>query len=574
MKRRKFIKTGTLATLSSPLLFSSPGDAQPLNLQNNKNNPSIIYETLVKANDNKLAELLPKQEIREGAQGFGGLADDYGIYTAIGTANMIKVLASALVAPTSHYYQSALLSQPLTLATNFLVDIQYEDGTIDLHTTNFHSPPDTAFVLEHLCTAYEILKQRLPDLISESMKDLERFILKAGQALCIGGIHTPNHRWVVCMALARINALFPDQKYINRIDQWLAEKIDIDPDGQYTEKSTAIYSPLTDRCLITIARLLQREELFEPVRKNLEMTIYYVHADGEVVTEASRRQDRYQQGSMAPYYYPYRFMSLLDKNPQYAAMARWIEKTAENKLTCNLIYFIEDPLLMNKLPASDALPSDYLKEFSHSGLVRIRRGKVSATILSDNYTFYSFHKGSAALVGLRFASAFFGKGQFTSDQIERDSGGYLLTQLLEGPYYQPFPAELRADDGDWHKMDRSLRLKSEIQQLTSRVLIKEEDGKFTFFIDIQGTNNVPVAVEMGFRHGGVLSGVKKIEGIPDTFLFVNDWGEYAFQGQTIRFGSGLAVHSWTQLRGAAPKLNAMSVYLTGYTPFTTTLQIL
>jgi hypothetical protein len=42
---------------------------------------------------------------------------------------------------------------------------------------------------------------------------LKKYLLNAGEALSVGGIHTPNHRWVVSGALAWINSFFPNPKY-------------------------------------------------------------------------------------------------------------------------------------------------------------------------------------------------------------------------------------------------------------------------------------------------------------------------------------------------------------------------
>jgi len=44
-------------------------------------------------------------------------------------------------------------------------------------------------------------------------------------------------------------------------------------------------------------------------------------------------------------------------------------------------------------------------------------------------------------------------------------------------------------------------------------------------------------------------------------------GSYTYDGQTIEFGQGGADHRYTQLRGALPRFDAMTVYLTGFTPF-------
>jgi hypothetical protein len=569
MKRRIFLNYTFLSALSP--LFASLNKISDLN--NIISVGDNIYTYLLRINDDLIPGLIAKQEMRHSHRWFGGVPDKYGIHTAGGTAHFIKVLTCAYAIPQSRFFSSVKLIIHMEYAAQYLLKAQHEDGTIDLHTTNFHSPPDTGFVLEPLCAALTVLNQINAAKLSTLKSNLKTFITKAGDALAVGGIHTPNHRWVVSMALARVNALSPDPRYVKRIAEWLAEKIDIDPDGQFTEKSSGIYSPLTDLCLITIARLLGRTYLLKAVRRNLEMTLYYIHADGEVVTEASQRQDKYQRGSMAPYYYSYRYMALFDDNRRFATMARWIEETAGQKLANTLVYFLEDPLLKRQMPANVDLPNDYTKFFSYSQLLRIRRDEISATILAKNPTFFSFHKGRAVLEALRFATAFFGKGQFQAESLLIQNGNYVLYQNLTGPYYQPFPADKRPHDGDWHKMPRELRPQSEVQNLEATVTIIESGGQFEITLHIRGTDRVPLALEFGFRHGGKLSGVTEISDVPDSFILEQGFGKYTYDDYTIEFGPGLADHNWTQLRGALPKLDVMSVYITGFTPFQITLVI-
>ena len=563
MNRRRFLQESALglgAALGSSLWRCERGP--------NDQDEESFYLALVAANDRLVLEFLKRQVTDPGHPMRGGMADRYGLFSAGLAARLIQVLACALAAPESRFHGSPWLAERMHLAARFLLRVQHEDGTIDLPTTNFHSPPDTAFVLEPLCGVYEILPET-----EKVKKDLQTFILKAAGALVVGGIHTPNHRWVVCRALARANSLFPNPGYIKRIDRWLMEKIDIDPDGQFTEKSTAIYSPLTDHCLITMARKLGRPELYDPVRRNLEMTLYYVHPDGEVATEASKRQDQYKKGSMARYYYPYRYMALLDGDGRFATMARWIERTAGPRLTGDLMYLLEDSSLGREMPPNLPVPDNYVKHFSHSNLVRIRRGDVSATILAKNPIFFSMRKGRAVLEGVRFASAFFGKGQFEAESLSVENGAFILRQKLEGPYYQPFPRDKLPDDGDWEKMDKELRPKSEIQHLESTVTVKETNGAFRIKIEIEGTDGVPVAVELGFRHGGRLGGVEKVKDVPNAYLLREGFGRYSVRDDTITFGPGCAAHRWTQLRGAKEKMDARCVYLTGLTPFRITLKI-
>ena len=140
----------------------------------------------------------------------------------------------------------------------------------------------------------------------ENLKQLEIFIRRAAGAIAVGGIHTPNHRWVATGALAAAYQLFAEPAYLRRIDEWLAEGIDCNADGEYTELSNGVYNRVTNRALLMAAEALNRPELFDPVRRNLEMMMYCVHPDGEIVTDYSRRQDRNTKARLNGFYMPYR----------------------------------------------------------------------------------------------------------------------------------------------------------------------------------------------------------------------------------------------------------------------------
>ncbi len=574
MQRRDFILSTTAATAlialgaSAARAATAPGATDELLLE------------LIRANDAQLPALLARQERRTGHRWLGGLHNSYGLYTVQDTSGFISALASAACAPASKYFNSTELVEPLRLAADYLLTAQHSDGTVDYYATNFHSNPDMAFILEVVSPACALLRANPTPAFAPVATALGTFITRGADGLVTGGIHTPNHRWVVCSALAWANSLFPNPRYVARVDQWLAETIDLDPDGQYTEKSTAVYSPIVDRALIHVARLLDRPALLEPVRRNLEMTLHYVHPDGEVVTEASRRQDRYTRGSMARYYYSYRALALHDGNGRFAAMTRQIERTARAQIG-ELAAFLTEPELLRTLPVDAPLPTDYAKHFSYSNLVRIRRGSASGTILATNTTLFSFRRGAAALEAVRFASAFFGKGQFAADTLEVRDGRCLLRQKLEGPYFQPLSAEQiahgehtgMAPNGTLADGSRAIRKRSDIQTQEAVVEITETGGKFTLAITISGTDLVPVAIELAFRAGGKLDGVEPVAGLKDAYLLKSGTGRYVLGDDVISFGPGHSEHTYTQVRGALPKWDGPSVYLTGITPFKTTLTI-
>jgi len=530
-------------------------------------------DELVMSNDTAVEKLLEIQQQDPTSEFYGGYPNRDSIYNTASAASFMHRFSVAFSAPASKYFHSDLMIERMNLAMDFMLAHQHEDGTIDLLTTNFHSTPDVAFLTKPLTLVYRVLELDGDRGSQEVRAKLKKMLLNIGEALSVGGIHTPNHRWVTCMALSRLNQIFPNQKYLDRIDQWMAEGMDMDSDGQWTERSTSVYSPHQASWFYTMADMLGREDLRDYTRRNLEMTMYYFHPNGEIATEASRRQDQYNAIVPYSYYLPYREMAIHDDNGQFGALAKSIEdKLTPASLSGNLIYYFTDPKLMQDYPIA-GLPTNYAKHFKDSELVRIRREHYDATILGKNNALFTFQNKDAVLQTARMATAFFGKGQFIADTLIVHDGGYTMTQELEGPYYQPIARELIAPSGRWEDMGQKLRPQSEIQKIKYVLNVKEISNGFELEFSAEGTDHVPVAIELSFREGGTFEGVEALETVDGAYFLKGTSGSYTQNGDRIDFSGGLYEHRWTQLRGALDKIKGNSVYLTGYTPFKHTVTI-
>ncbi len=583
--RRRFVRNAAgmagLAGAGRPLMAQA---AKAANRQPAGEDP---YLDQVKANDEAAAALISESRRSERR---GGRVRQ--------TGEALETLAAAFCAPESRFYRADSLLSPMEQLSAALRKAQHADGTID--SGNLHSPPDTGFVVETVAAALAVLRRNRAPRLSQIEENMSAFLRDAGEALATGGVHTANHRWVVCSALARINALLPAAKYVARIDDWLGEGIDIDADGQYSERSAGIYSRVTDNALITVARLLDRPSLLDPVRRNLDLNVYLMHPDGEIETVGSRRQDQFMIGSISDYYLAYRYLAIRDNNALYGAVARFIEqqRLAPLERTNRAIHFLEEPLLRRALPADGVIPTDYAKVFPNSGLARIRRGDVSVTVyggsdwplgvasgLASNPTFFTFRKGKAILQSVRMGAAFFSLGAFHSAGLEANGNRYSLHQRFDVPYYQPLPKAQRNTRGDypltpaadqrfWNKMNFPNRPPSNVQTLEQKVTITENQGVCELHFDLSGHEGVPVTIELSFRTGGQLSG--SLQELPreKCFLLKQGFGKYRVGDDVIEFGPGQAEHQFLNLsghsymaHGGALKAGGECVYITGFTPF-------
>jgi hypothetical protein len=540
-----------------------------------------------------------------------------------GLTRAVRQLVTPFVWPNStHYHDEDLLTHVDEMLA-VLTKRQHCDGTYSVG--NRHSPPDTGFLIEDFGLMVHLL-ERDDHEASQAVADVIRDILaKAGPGLAKGGIHTPNHRWKICAALSRISTITGDESLLPRIDEWLAEGIDIDADGIYSERSPIYYGAVSNPSLLVVAHELDRPELIEYVRRNLELAIEHAEPRGEIENVHSRRQDQNQQrgDNMQDFYLQFRELALLDGNGRFAAMARLLEKRTPEKLGDYLADLIERPELAVRLPDSEEPFADFSKHYATAGLVRSRRGKLTVSAfggtdwydfnggaggaqtafynrfgsgLSTNPTMFRAWNGGAVLEGVRLVPNFFSMGHFRSNGIAFDesTGVVTLGSEMEVPYYLPMPADQRDDKGEY-ALGRSVadgrfyaaldfaNRPASMRRLKTDVTMTPTKQGYDVEFEVTGEKDVEITIELTFRGNGTFEGVKALPVGADgskTHHLVEGTGSYTLGEDKITFGPGNGEglimaeggeqYSWH--RGSLV-LEGSKVYMTGVTPMKYTLNL-
>lgn len=526
-----------------------------------------------------------------------------------GLTRQVRRLVTPFVWSNSTFYHDETLLPHIRQGLDKLTAVQHQDGTFSVG--NRHSPPDTGFLIEDFGLMISLLEADDHAESAEIAETIRAIMTKAGPGLAKGGVHTPNHRWKICAALARISHVTGDESYLTRIDEWLAEGMDVDADGIYSERSAIYYSEVTNPSLLVVAHVLDRPELLDYVRKNLDLSIEHAEPNGEIETIQSRRQDQDQRIITTRYFYTqFRELALLDTNGRFAAMARLIEEKFAPDLGDFLGDLIERPELAATLPESENPFTDFERHYETAGLVRIRRGKLSASAfggtdwyasgketeffnrfgsgLSTNPTILRAFNGSAVLEAVRLVPNFFSMGHFRSNGIGYEEGVIQLGNEIKIPYYLPMPADRRKADGVYtqsrsvdgrfySKLDFENRPVS-TRDLKTDVKITESDTGFDLAFDVSGEENVELTFELTFREGGDLTGVETLE--DGTFHLIEGQGTYTLGSDTITFGPGNGngliearpgeQYSWTN---GSLAVKGHRVYITAMSPLTYTLNL-
>jgi hypothetical protein len=510
-----------------------------------------IPKAIVERHDAAVAHHLANQVTDPASRFFGSSPDADGLHHPTQAAGLWSTYTTAFLCPQSRYHRQRELLARMGATTKFVDASISAEGNLYSPITNFNSPPDTAFVVRGAAGAALLARQAN---VREITNIVEPRLKTFGRGLVSGGIHTPNHRWVNCGAMAQLIELFPDSAYVRRIDQWLAEGFDIDSDGQWSERSTAMYNGHVNTGFIVMADKLKRPELLDPVRRNLEAMLYLLHDNLEVDTGFSIRQDRDTAGSLATSWFGIQYFAAKLNDRRFGGVAKGLFPKFAS--LSELMLWPE----LNRLDfPADPPPSNYVRDFPHNHFVRIRRGPASVTLHTKGRDrFLTLRHGEAMIHAVRFATAFFGKAQFVPDSFEKTGDGWRLTQDLEGPYYQPFTPPRQIGPDDWAATQK-LRSQSEVCKLRQMATVSELPNGIRLVVEASGTDMVPLAIEICPNQPA--AGV-------DNSLFA---AETTTVGGTIRIKGGGCEHRYINVRGALPRLSPLSFYITGLTPFRRTI---
>lgn len=506
---------------------------------------------------------------------YGGIKGD--IWEAKPT---IYALTSALAVyfhKDSCFYKNEQLYAAVNLALDFIERTQREDGSFDYPSCNFKSAADTSFCFKRLIAAYRLLV-KYGDSSDEAITVLKEKYLtimhKALDAIREGGFHTPNHRWGIAAALLQGSNLFAEEEGFAaglkaRADQYLAEGIDGDEDGEYAERSTGNYNAVVNNAMMAMYQETGDEAFLGYVERNLSMMLTYMDPDDTIFTQNSTRQDQGKLEYADKYFYQYLYMCSREHCPAFDGAAHKIIKDNMERgdlaPDCLHIVMNHDEMMGYHFKEYGFL-EEYRKYFRHAGVLRVRKPSYTYTVLNGKSAFLYF-KSQGTMLCVKIGESCCDIRNFIPQTIEELPDGCRLEAEAESWYYLPFKE--KQDTSDWWKMDQTKREKLISSRLKATLEIREKDQGLELHLKAEGLDRLPLRLEICIPAGVTLEhpafALEAAAGegmiLKDGYLEVHDGSV------TMEIGPGFGEHSFKgHYSGEEINSAGYTVYANGYTP--------
>lgn len=504
---------------------------------------------------------------------------DYGrpVYQMIeGTVGLdpftLAVWCQAWLLPDSPLYRHPDLLKRILRHVAYAETALSPEGLWSNPSCNRHSPPDTGFAIDALLPVIAAARDTEDH---DALAPLELLVRRMAEGMIGRGFHTPNHRWVVCGNLSLAMHLWPDLDARGYVDSILAETVDMNDDGEYIERSTGVYNQVSNHGLRLTARYLNRPDLYEPVRRNLEMMEYLFHDDWSTVTTFSGRQDSGKKVVPTGLAESFFTMGNLDGRGEWLAIADAL--VAHGAPSRNLFSltgpFLLEPALRHSVAPRTAPHTDYTRHFPAARVGRIRRGPLSATLGAKTDKPFALRYGAVELSALKIAATYFGDGIFSADSLEYNSDD--STWVLHDPelharhaprYCLPLNRPVGYDD---FATTMSERKTWPLPPMGMTLSVTEvADGFDLALKTLEGLPGASLQIECCFSGPGIWETDHTSFNVENgqTALLKTGEGIFHHEGWGISVGPGSAAHRIRAMRGTEPESGTFRVLLAYVTP--------
>lgn len=534
---------------------------------------TLTLESTLSHLSDYIAEMQHWQITAEADPDYGGLVNPvYGLADAKASGDFVVGCAYLLLGADE---ADAQRLERAILAADYLLRAQRTSGLIDLFSANYDSSPDTGFTVQQLCTIFELGRARAEQHSRWAvlLEKLETFIRRAVAGMLSGGFHTPNHRWVIVSALVQAKTLFPDLEVQATVEAYLAEGIDIDPEGAFIERSVGVYDAVNDRSLLLIAENWDCPQALTAVKRNLNFDLHLLHADGTAETGLSRRQDYGTRKVPLGLAACYLLSNGLEPNPVFVRAAQniWEKHTSPGGDVLWLTYALlkyGDPE-----PVSATLPTDFVRHYPLNGIWRVRRDLLSASFFRGVTRLLTLTYGQAELSSLKISQTYFGgyTGRFVSDTMTVDeTQAVLRSEGVANPrrpaYELPLGRPVPPDQWQALLKKRSLR---QLPPATSTLTIREVAGGFELrYQTLAGLDRVTAQIAFDFPPGGIWETADtRLKPTAGQVIFLKqEYGAMRYGNDAIRLEPGAYAHGTWQMREAETAPEHVRVLLTFLTP--------
>lgn len=395
-----------------------------------------LYAASVELAEKELMKRLPYQVTDPDSADLGGVYDErLGRCSAQAgvTVGLVEWACWAYCCPDSSRFCDGELVERVRLAMDYQARNTRPSGFVDLCERNYDSPPDTAFACGWMGRAIWYTRcWKLASRAGELEEAIRPVYLRCVRALADhGGFHTPNHRWVIVGVLSQAQELYPELTLRPVIDSYLAEGIDLNDAGLYSEKSFGYSAEINNR-LLDFWYAFREEWILDKILRNCNGIVDMMNADSTVLTNISLRQDNGLK------FYPTNFIRCFYTLGHYRSAPRLFSAIATMLRlgrfdAPDLVYvFSREPGWIGEETEAEPLREDYEKLFRDVGIWKWKQGDLSVTAMTGQTGVLSFQFGDVSIPEIGMHAPYFTAQKYTCDTIEPTDAG--VTMLLQPTY--------------------------------------------------------------------------------------------------------------------------------------------